>query len=37
MEAALAAVSEDDAALTAEAGDVLYHLLGHAAGARYLA
>jgi phosphoribosyl-ATP pyrophosphohydrolase len=27
MEAALAAVSEDDAALTAEAGDVLYHLL----------
>lgn len=27
VEAALAAVSEDDAALTAEAGDVLYHLL----------
>ena len=27
MEAALAAVSADDAALTAEAGDVLYHLL----------
>jgi phosphoribosyl-ATP pyrophosphohydrolase len=27
VEAALAAVSEDDAALTAEAADVLYHLL----------
>jgi phosphoribosyl-ATP pyrophosphohydrolase len=27
VEAALAAVSEDDTALTAEAGDVLYHLL----------
>ena len=27
VEAALAAVAEDDAALTAEAGDVLYHLL----------
>ena len=27
VEAAIAAVSEDDAALTAEAGDVLYHLL----------
>lgn len=27
FEAALAAVSEDDAALTAEAADVLYHLL----------
>ena len=27
VEAALAAVSENDAALTAEAGDVLYHLL----------
>jgi phosphoribosyl-ATP pyrophosphohydrolase len=27
VEAALAAVSEGDAALTAEAGDVLYHLL----------
>lgn len=27
LEAALAAVSEDDAALTAEAADVLYHLL----------
>ena len=26
-ERAIAAVSEDDAALTAEAGDVLYHLL----------
>ena len=27
VEATIAAVSEDDAALTAEAGDVLYHLL----------
>ena len=27
IEAALAAVGEDDAAVTAEAGDVLYHLL----------
>ncbi len=27
MEAALAAVAEDDAALTSEAADVLYHLL----------
>jgi phosphoribosyl-ATP pyrophosphohydrolase len=27
VEAALAAVAENDAALTAEAGDVLYHLL----------
>lgn len=27
VEAALAAVSEDDAALTAEAADVLYHLI----------